>query len=159
MAKMIRAIISKLNKQVFSRLGASRCDVQVPINVSIQFDKKTGNLLDKIEALSIGGETKDMSESGICFYVDSIRLREHYLVGENRVLNVKLDLPNGTVRMQVVGQRYEQIDLHLSCAKYLIGATIVKMDDLNREVYKEFLRLGNKGFANKLSGFQAETGR
>lgn len=151
---MIRALISKFNRQVVSRLSASRCDLKVPINVSIQFERKTGSLLDKIEALSIGGETKDMSETGIAFYVDSIRLREHYLVGENRTLNIKLDLPNGTVRMQAVGQRYEQVELHASVSKYLIGATIVKMDALDREVYQEFLRLGNKGFSNKVSGFQ-----
>ena len=155
---MIRALISKLNKQVMSRLSASRCDLQVPINVSIQFKKKTVSHLDKIEALSIGGETKDMSETGIAFYVDSIRLREHYLVGEDRVLNVKLDLPNGAARMQIVGLRYEQIEQHSSNSKYLIGAKIVKMKDHDREIYKEFLRVGNGGFKNKISGFQTEIG-
>lgn len=155
---MIRAIISKLNKRVMSRLSASRCNLQVPINVSIQFEKKTGSHLDKIEALSIGGETKDLSETGIAFYVDAIRLREHYLVGENRILNVKLDLPNGVARMQIIGLRYEQIELHSSASKYLIGAKIVKMETLDREVYKEFLRIGNSGFKNKLPGFQTEIG-
>ena len=155
---MVRALISKLNKQVMSRLSASRCDLQVPINVSIQFEKKTVSHLDKIEALSIGGETKDMSETGIAFYVDSIRLREHYLVGEDRVLNVKLDLPNGAARMQIVGLRYEQIEQHSSNSKHLIGAKIVKMEDHDREIYKEFLRIGNSGFKNKISGFQTEIG-
>lgn len=151
---MIRALISKLNKQVMSRLSPSRCDLKVPVNVSIQFERKTGSLLDKIEALSIGGETKDMSETGIAFYVDSIRLREHYLVGENRVLNVKLDLPKCAVRMQVVGLRYERIELHSSNSKYLIGATIVKMETLDREVYKEFLLLGDKTVKGKIPRFQ-----
>lgn len=155
---MIRALISKLNKRVMSKLCASRCDLQVPINVSLQFEKNTGTHLDKIKALSIGGETKDLSETGIAFYVDSIRLREHYLVGEDRVLNVKLDLPNGAARMQIVGLRYEQIELHSSASKYLIGAKIVKMEEHDREVYKEFLRVGNSDFKNKISGFQTEIG-
>lgn len=147
---MIRALISKLNGQVMSRLSALRRDLQVPVNVSI----KTGVMLGKNESLSIGGETKDLSETGIAFYVDSIRLREHYLVGGDRVLNVKMDLPNGTVRMEIIGLRYEQIDMHSSNSKYLIGAKIVSMEPLDREVYQEFLRLGNKVLKSKMPRFQ-----
>lgn len=147
---MIRALISKLNGQVMSRLSALRRDLQVPVNVSI----KTGVMLGKNESLSIGGETKDLSETGIAFYVDSIRLREHYLVGGDRVLNVKMDLPNGTVRMEIVGLRYEQIDMHTSNSKYLIGAKIVSMEPLDREVYQEFLRLGSKALKSKMPRFQ-----
>lgn len=151
---MIRALISKLNRQVMSRLSASRCDLQVPINVSIDLERKTGSLTGKPETLSIGGETKDLSETGIAFYVDSIRLREHYLVGGERVLNVKMDLPSGAVRMQIVGLRYEQIDMHTSNSKYLIGAKIVAMEEIDREVYKEFLRLGNNAVKGKVPRFQ-----
>lgn len=147
---MIRALISKLNGQVMSRLSAQRRDLQVPVNVSISTSITSG----KNESLSIGGETKDLSETGIAFFVDSIRLREHYLVGGDRVLNVKMDLPNGTVRMQIVGLRYEQIDMHTSNAKYLIGAKIVEMEALDREVYQEFLRLGNKALKGKMPRFQ-----
>lgn len=151
---MIRALISKLNGRVMSRLSALRRDLQVPVNVSIALERKTGSLRGKAESLSIGGETKDLSETGIAFYVDSIRLHEHYLVGGDRVLNIKMDLANGAVRMQVIGLRYEQIDLHSSNSKYLIGAKIVAMEDLDREVYNEFLRLGNSVAKGKVPRFQ-----
>lgn len=151
---MIRALISRLNGQLFSRLSASRRDLQVPINVSIELERRTGSLVSNSESLSIGGETKDLSDTGIAFYVDSIRLREHYLVGGDRVLSIKMDLPNGTVRMQVVGLRYEQTDHHSSSSKYLIGSKIVKMENPDREAYAEFLRLGNNAANGKIQRFQ-----
>ncbi len=95
-------------------------------------------------ALSIKGQTKDLSSNGIAFIVDSIRLKEHYLVGENRVLNVELDLPNGKIAMQIIGQRYEQIGEHLSISKYLIGANIVDMSQIERDIYEEYLKFGSK---------------
>jgi hypothetical protein len=90
------------------------------------------------------GETKDLSQTGIACIVSSIRLKENYLVGENRVLNAELDLPNGKVMMQVVGKRYEQVGEHISTARYLIGAGIVQMTDDDREAYEQFLKLGSK---------------
>lgn len=158
MAKILRTLISRLSRQVMSRMSALRRDLQVPINISIEPSKTIGSLLCKTERLSISGETRDLSETGIAFYVDSIRLREHYLVGENRTLNARLDLPNGTIRMQIVGQRYEQVDMHSSHSKYIIGASIVKIDALDKEVYEEFLRLGNNAVKNKAPRFQAEIG-
>lgn len=157
MANMLRKLISRLNGQVMSRMSAARRDLEVPINISIELERKTGSLLGNIEKLAIGGETKDLSETGIAFYVDSIRLREHYLVGQNRILNARLDLPNGSVRMQIIGQRYEQIDMHSSHSKYLIGASIVEMNALDKEVYGEFLRLGKNAFKNKAPNFQTGT--
>lgn len=94
--------------------------------------------------LSITGETKDLSHSGIAFVVSSIRIKENYLVGEGRTLNAELDLPNGKVTLRIVGQRYEQIGEHISVSQYLIGAKILFMTEENRETYEHFLRYGKK---------------
>lgn len=158
MAKILRKLISRLNGQVMSRMSAERRDLQVPINVSIEPNKNTGSLVRRTEGLSIGGETKDLSETGLAFFVDAIRLREHYLVGEDRVLVVKLDLPNGTIKLKAMGKRYEQVDVHSTHSRYLIGAAIVEMDAVDREVYTEFLRLGNKAFKQNAPSFQTNIG-
>lgn len=127
------------------RMNSSRRDLNVSINVSFEPESNTGRLTIKREILSIRGETKDLSVSGIAFMVDSIRLREHYLVGENRILDAELDLPNGKIKMKLIGQRYEQVGgKHLSVNKYLIGATIKSMTPMDKEIYDEYLRLGNK---------------
>lgn len=150
MSKSIRKFVSNLSGQIMSRMSSSRRDLQVPINISFEPESNTGRLTMKREVLSVKGKTKDLSTTGIAFLVDLIRLREHYLVGENRVLDAELDLPNGKVRMKLIGQRYEQIGgKHLSVNQYLIGATIISMTPLDKENYEEYLRLGNKAKNDK----------
>ncbi len=97
-----------------------------------------------VQHLTISGETKDLSKTGIAFIVSSIRLREYYLVGEDRTLNAELDLPGGKITMQIIGQRYEQVGLHLSETRFLIGATITKISDDAREIYEHFISQGKK---------------
>lgn len=143
MVVKLRQLISRLNRKFISSACALRRNLQVPVHITVEAEQLKG-LLGKREILSTGGETKDLSETGIAFFVDSIRLREHYLVGEGKILNARLSLPNGTVRMKIIGQRYEQIDMHASNAKYLIGAVISEMAENDRKLYEEFLRLGNR---------------
>ena len=140
---MLRNLIAKFTKSMSARVAAVRCSREVAIKVSFEPTGKTGRL-DSTKNLFITGETVDLSGSGIGFTVASIRVRENYLVGEGRVLNAELDLPNGKVSMKIVGQRYELIGEHLSTERYLIGAAIVQISDENRAVYEEFIRLGVK---------------
>lgn len=142
---MIRELVSRLNKSVSKRVVAPRREFSVPISISIESGRNTGKLLMPTEKLSIRGETVDLSKTGIGFLVSSIRIKEYYLVGEDRPLIAELDLPNGRVKMQVVGRRYEHNDeIHSSGAQFLIGASIYGMTAENREAYEEFLRLGGK---------------
>ena len=157
MAKIINKIVSTLRGQIMSRKASSRRNLQFPIKVSFTPEAtNSGRLTMKREVFSIKGETKDLSGTGIAFLLDSIRLQENYLVGENRVLTAELDLPNGKVTMQIIGQRYEQVGEHLSVNKYLIGAAIVKMESPEREIYDEYLRLGNRIKKNKNNVLELE---
>ncbi|HSU26163.1 MAG TPA: hypothetical protein VLI65_09285, partial [Pyrinomonadaceae bacterium] len=90
------------------------------------------------------GETVDMSDSGIGFLVSSIRINEKYLVGQNRPLNVELELAGKKVRMRVMGVRYERVGVHLSTEHYLIGAAIEEMAQKDRAAYEHFLNNGKK---------------
>lgn len=141
---MIRKLISKFNKSLARRVVSARHNYEVPIKIWIEPDRNTGRLQMSVENLSISGETNDLSETGIAFIVSSVRIRETYLVGEGRVLNAELDLPDGKVKMQIVGQRYEQVGQHISTAKFLIGAKIVKISAEDREIYAHFLQYGKK---------------
>lgn len=141
---MIRKLVSKLNKKLTERIVASRKNYEVPIKLWFEPDRNTGRLRMPIEGLFMNGETHDLSKTGIAFIVPSIRIQENYLVGESRVLNAELDLPGGKVRMQITGRRYEQIGQHISSARFLIGAEIVKISPEEREVYEDFLKFGNK---------------
>lgn len=141
---MIRKLISKFNRRLAERMVAERRKHSIPIKVWFEPDKATGKLKLPIEKLLVLGETKDLSSSGIAFIVSSIRIKENYLVGEGRILNAEIDLPTGKVQMQIVGQRYEQVGLHISTARYLIGAKITEISEEDREIYEHFLRHGDK---------------
>ena len=138
---MLRNLIAKFTKSMSSRVVAARHKREIPIKVSFEPTGKTGRL-DSTKNLFVAGETIDLSDSGIGFMVASIRVKENYLVGEGRVLNAELDLPNGKVSMKIVGQRYELVGEHLSTERYLIGASIVQISDENRAAYEDFMRLG-----------------
>lgn len=92
----------------------------------------------------LSGETADVSETGIGFIVSAIRIKEKYLVGQERRLNVELDLSGQKIRMQVQGVRYERVGIHLSTERYLIGAQIVEINEEDKEAYDHLLRYGPK---------------
>ncbi|NNF00274.1 MAG: PilZ domain-containing protein [Pyrinomonadaceae bacterium] len=126
------------------RAVSKRKGLRVPVKISIEPDTTTGSLQMPLKDVFVRGETRDLSETGVGFIVDSIRLQENYLVGEGRILNAEVSLPNGIVKMQLMGQRYKQIGQHVSASKYLIGAKILKMSAGDQEIYKECLK--NKRF-------------
>lgn len=85
------------------------------------------------------GHTSDLSEDGLGLIVPAITLNEHHLVGENRSLNLKLELPVGPVEMQVAPVRYESLEEHKSETGYLIGTKIVRMADEDRAKFAEYV--------------------
>lgn len=149
---MIRKLVSRLNRSVTKQIVAQRKELHLPIKISIAPDRMTGRLNGTSpEPFSIRGETKDLSKTGIAFVVSAIRIKEYYLVGENRTLTAEIDLPDGTkVKMNVIGQRYEQINIHDSVSEYLIGTKISQMNETDREVYEDFLKNGAKSKAGIL---------
>lgn len=137
--KMIREWASKFRRSVNKRTVPKRREFETSIIISLGPDRNTGSLLTPKNTPSIRGETRDLSSTGIGFVVSSIRLNESYLVGEGRVLNAELNLPGGKIKMDLMGQRYNQIGQHVSASQYLVGAKIIKISDTDREVYNEFL--------------------
>lgn len=148
---MIRNLITKFRRTFNEKVVAPRKDFHVPIKIWLEPDRHTGKLQMPSEHLSISGETKDLSATGIGFVVASIRLKENYLVGEGRTLNAELDLPGGKVKMQIIGLRHEQFGKHISTARFLVGAKITKISENDREVYEDFLRYGKKHLKQSLA--------
>lgn len=85
------------------------------------------------------GHTLDLSETGLSLIIPKITLGEHHLVGENRSLNVRLDLPTGPVEMQVMPVRYESLEEYETETGYLIGARIVGMSDEDRAKLRDYV--------------------
>ncbi len=138
---MIRELVTKLSS-VFERNAhhaRKKCDA--PVRVSFAPVKTTGNLHITMDGLAISGEGVDLSKAGIGFIVSSIRIKEFYLVGQERTLIVEVDLPAGKIKFKAVGRRYNKLE-HLSTEKYFVGAEITEISGRNKQLLEEFLRFG-----------------
>jgi len=141
---MLRELVSKFSVTLIERRASIRKQYQVPVKVYFAPEKNPLNLTVSSQDVFLSGETVDLSETGIGFVVASIRIKEKYLVGQERILNVELDLAGKKVRMQVLGKRYERVGIHASTERYLVGAAITEMSPDDRQKYDYFLKNGNK---------------
>ncbi|MBK9164694.1 MAG: PilZ domain-containing protein [Acidobacteria bacterium] len=141
---MLRAIAEKITGLFTEASHSLRRKHNLPIKVVFEPIYSTGGLGREQENIYISGETYDISKTGVGFIVQSIRVRENYLVGQDRRLNAEIDLPNGKVQMKIVGRRYEKVGVHLSTERFLVGAEIVEMSKDDREVYEHFLKYGKR---------------
>jgi len=142
---MIRELITKLNRSLSDRMVSSRRRHTAPVKVWFEPEVNTERARDVARAACILGETVDISRTGIAFLVPSIRLKEKYLVGQQRHLNVEIDLPTGKVLVRAVGCRYEKVGMHISTERFLVGAQIVGLTGVDKDNYESFLKNGNRG--------------
>jgi|SRR5690349_8824560 hypothetical protein len=139
---MIRELVTKLSG-VFERNShhlRKKCDA--PVRISFEPVKTTGNLHITMEGLAISGEAVDLSKTGIGFIVSSIRVKEFYLVGQDRTLIVEVDLPAGKIKFKAIGRRYNKFGQHLSNEKYFVGAEIIDIQGRDKQLLEEYLRFG-----------------
>ena len=129
---------------IAERSHSPRRKCEAPIKICFEPLNLAGIHISSAQGVYMSGETVDVSKTGVAFMVSQIRMKENYLVGQERVLNVEIDLPGGKVRMRVVGRRYEREGIHLSDERYLVGAEIIEMDKPDRDIYNQFLRYGGK---------------
>ena len=113
-----------------------------PIKIWFDPDNKTERSLEIARNSCILGETIDVSKTGVGFLVPAIRDKEKYLVGQDRHLNIEIDLPTGKVCLRAIGRRYEKVGIHLSMEKFLVGVEITDMAGHDRESYDSFLSRG-----------------
>lgn len=141
---MLRELITKLNRSLSERMVSLRRTHNAPVKIWFDPEINSEAGREKARAACILGETSDISRTGIGFLVPSIRIKEKYLVGHDRILNVEIDLPTGKVYMRAMGRRYEKVGIHVSAERFLVGAQILSLEGQDKENYETFLRLGNR---------------
>lgn len=124
---------------------SSRRRHKAPIKIWFEPDMNSGRLRTDVAPECILGETADISRTGIGFIVPSIRIKEKYLVGQQRDLNIEIDLPTGKVFMRAVGCRYEKVGIHISAERFFVGAQILSLSGTDKENYETFLTNGSRG--------------
>jgi len=141
---MLRELVSRFSSTIAERRASVRKKHSLPVKVCFSPAKSLVRSAGRCDETFLSGETTDISETGIGFIVSAIRIKENYLVGPDRKLNVEMDVSGQKIRMQVCGVRYERVGIHLSTERYLIGAQIVAINDEDKEAYDHLLRHGAK---------------
>jgi hypothetical protein len=119
------------------RRNSKRRKARLAFSLSLASPAKNVNGTQR--RISMDGHTSDLSEDGLALIVPAITLNEHHLVGENRGLNLKLELPVGPIEMQVAPVRYESLEEHKSETGYLIGTKILRISDEDRAKFAEYV--------------------
>lgn len=136
---MLREIATRFSKVMAVRRAAPRKKVSVAVRVRFAPINGAAGHLKNSEKLSLSGATQDISSCGIGIIVPSIRLEQNYLVGQDRVLIVEMDIHDRTIIMKVIGRRYEEVGQHLSVKRFLVGAEIIEMSPTDRAAYDYFV--------------------
>lgn len=123
---------------------SSRRRHKAPIKIWFEPDANTDRARNEARSACIYGETIDISRTGIGFLVPSIRIKEKYLVGQQRDLNIEIDLPTGKVYMRAIGCRYEKVGIHDSTERFFVGAHILNLSGADKQNYETFLTNGNR---------------
>lgn len=137
MPELARSLVSRMRQFVGDRRHAKRRKARLEFSLSLASPAKGLNGTRRL--ITLQGHTLDLSESGLALIVPAITLDEHHLVGENRSLNVRLELPTGPIAMHVSPVRYESLEEHKSETGYLIGVRIVSMPDGDGAKFSEYV--------------------
>ncbi len=135
--ELTRSIVSRLRQYLGDRRHQKRQRVNLPFSLSLPSPARSLNGTRRVSTMD--GHTLDVSPNGLSLIIPKITLGEHHLVGENRSLNVKLELPQGRVEMQVMPIRYESLEEHETETGYLIGVRIVGMSDEDRAKFADYV--------------------
>lgn len=154
MFKSFRSLAARLTKYVGTFSSAPRRQIKVPVSISLDHeDNKVRNLQQvTLKALSVAGQTQEVSKNAVAFVVPFIRLGDNHLVGhggEQKRLKLVLELPNGRVRITVLAKQFQMIEVHSSVQNYLIETQIVSIYKGDVERYTNFLRYGDKAASMK----------
>ena len=157
---MLIALVSKVNQSVSDFLFLGNRKVILPIIITVPPNKgeaiwnlETGKLVSVEDTPALKATALQVGKDSISFVVPQIRFNDANLAGEGRILNIELELPNGKVKLEVIGEHYERFGKRTSLAEYLIQAKIVYINPLEEEVYKNYLRHGEKAEKVKNEGF------
>ena len=142
---MIRELITRFSRSFSERTVSARRHYKAPIKIWFDPEANTERSREIARQSCIFAETVDISRSGIGFLAPVIRVKEKYLVNQERPLNIEIDLPNGKVCMRAIGRRYEKVGADVSSEKFLVGATILNLTGTDKEIYETFLRNGTRG--------------
>ena len=137
MSELPRRIVSRLRRYIGNRRRMKRARVRLAFTLSLADSRMSSNGSRRLASLE--GHTLDVSTDGVALVVPAIRIGEQYLVGNERKLNLKLDLAGDPIELKVVPVRYESLEEDAADSGYVIGARITEISDNDRVRLDEFV--------------------
>ena len=138
MSELPRRIVSHLRRFIGNRRRSRRARVRLSFTLGLADPRTSSNGIRRLPLLK--GHTLDISSTGIALVLPAIRIGEHYLVGEDRRLHIKLELPDGPVELTVAPVRYESLEDAGEESGYVIGAKIVELNEVERSRFQESIQ-------------------
>ncbi|MDT4965650.1 MAG: hypothetical protein QOJ64_387 [Acidobacteriota bacterium] len=137
MVKLMNSIVGRVYSYVDSHIHAHRYDMRLPMSVSLLESRRVAKRVPSPSDMS--GYLRDISKTGLSLVVPSLRFGNRFLVSGHYPLRVMVELPNGTVDIQVAPVRYDKLH-EKSDRKYLIGARIMQMTDSDRRHLSQYIQ-------------------
>jgi c-di-GMP-binding flagellar brake protein YcgR len=132
-----RSIASRLRQYAGDRRHSKRVKARLDFTLSLVGPALSSNGTKRV--ISIDGHTLDLSSTGLALIVPTIIVNEHHLVGENRNMHLKLELPDGSLKLNVVPIRYERLDDHPTETGYLIGVKLGNVEEEDRSRFTHYV--------------------
>ncbi len=150
---MLTTLVKQVNESI-SDLFLRRRHDDLSLSISIKPNKgeairnlETGELRLRESRPTLKVKSLSLSKNKISFAVPMIRFNDVNLAGEGRVLDIEIELPNGTVKLEAIGEHYQRIGKRTSLAEYVVEATIIYINPLEEATYKNYLRYGESSEA------------
>jgi hypothetical protein len=150
MPELMRSIVARLHRFIGDRRRAPRHRLHVPFKLSLVGGKPNIDGAQRLPMLE--GYTRDVSESGLALILPTIRIGEHYLMGEGRTLRITLEFPTGPLQLDAVPVRYERLEENETEKGYLVGVQITEITDHDRARFNE--AMNKKGIQNTVDSSQ-----
>jgi PilZ domain len=135
MPELMRSIAARLHRFIGDRRRAPRHRLRIPFKLSLTSVKPNINGAQSLPVLE--GFTRDISTTGLALILPTIRIGEHYLMGEGRTLRITLEFATGPLQLDAVPVRYERLDEDETEKGYLVGVQITEIDDHDRARFNE----------------------
>ena len=138
MPELLRSIVGRLREFAGDRRHAYRRRVKLPFTVSIHHDSGEAN--GRRPVPPVRGHTRDISSTGLGLIVPAIRIGEHYLTGEDRLLRIVLELSSGPIQLIATPVRYEPLEGDEDEQGFVIGVRITEISAQDRERFTSALK-------------------
>ncbi len=138
MPERLRSLAARLKEYVGNRRHARRFAVRLTAKISL-LEINHGKIII-LKTSPVAGVTRDVSSDGLGLIVPHIRVDEHYLMADHRMLRVTLKCPDGDVTIDCTPVRYEQLENYDTGTGYLLGAEIKDIPVEHRELWDKFLK-------------------